>query len=83
MGGAKRIIAVEEGLRPVRLALEREGYEVIGTGADEWKSADAIVLTGGSEDMLNFQEPGTVAPIITASGKTPDEILAELKERLP
>lgn len=82
-GTAGKTIAVEEGLKPVRLALEREGYRVIGTGAEEWKDADAVVLSGGSEDMLGYQSPGTRAVVITANGRTPEEILKELKRRLP
>ncbi|MGB9867997.1 MAG: YkuS family protein [Bacillota bacterium] len=81
--GAAKTVAVEEGLEPVRRALEREGYRVIDLAGGHWSEADAIVVSGSRKDMLGDQSAETKAPVIDASGRTPEEILGELVRTIP
>lgn len=75
-------IAVEAGLTPVRELLVREGYRTVdlrsGLG-----DVDAIVITGGDQNIAGVQELETKAPVINAAGRRPEEILAEIRSRLP
>lgn len=76
----KRKIAVDESLLNVKKKLTQEGYDVVG--ATEYEKADAIVVTGLDNNMMNMQETDTKAPVIDASGKSPEEIVSEVKSKL-
>lgn len=72
-----RKIAVEDNLTGVRDLLEKSGYEVVRLA--EQREADAIVVTGMDNNVLNMQDIATGVPVIDASGKTPQEILESLR----
>ena len=77
---AERIV-VEEGLDNIKEHLSRHGYEVVGF-EDGLHNARAVVITGGDQGFLGSTEPHTKAPVISARGRSPEEVLADLRQRL-
>lgn len=77
----KKVIAVEEGLsNSIKAALEKEGYNVVkpGTGG----KVDATIVTGMDDNVMGMQDIAGKSVVIEASGKTANEILSDLKNRL-
>ncbi|MHB8155801.1 MAG: YkuS family protein [Desulfocucumaceae bacterium] len=73
-------VAVEEGLpRGLTEMLKNEGYEVISPYRGQ-KDVDAVIITGMSNNFMNIQDITTTAPVIEASGKTPEDIMKRLKD---
>ncbi|MFZ5597860.1 MAG: YkuS family protein [Bacillota bacterium] len=58
--------------------LKGEGYEVISPYRGE--EVDAVILSGMSNNFMSRQEITTDAPVIDASGKTPEEIVQRLRD---
>lgn len=78
-------IAVQKGLTPVQEYLEDQGYEVETIESDIFTKAqnedyDAIVLTGMSKDFLGMQDTATKAPVIDATGMTPEEVYEQISQ---
>ena len=78
-------IAVQRGLTPVKEYLEGQGYNVVTFEFDAYTKAqnedyDAIVLTGMSSDFLGMQDTATGAPVIDATGMTPEEIFEQINQ---
>jgi len=76
------IVAVEDGLSQISRALEDAGYEVRKLEPRELKNAEAIILSGIDTDFLQFQDVETKAPIISAEGRTAEEVVEEVKRRI-
>ena len=77
-------IAVEQGLRPYHEALKDAGFVVVELVApEELKSDDthAIVVSGMDDDFMGI-DAGIVAPVITAAGRTPLEVVNEVRRSL-
>ncbi|HMM22603.1 MAG TPA: YkuS family protein [Selenomonadales bacterium] len=72
------IIAVEPNLSNVIELLETEGYEVVSLDHSNLDGIDAIVVSGADINLMNMQDTLTEVPVISAVGKTPEEILDEL-----
>ncbi len=73
-----KTIAVEDTLGNVRDYLEKSGYKVVKfTGQED---ADAYVISGMDDDVMDIQDIMTEAPVIDADGKTPEEVLSSLRE---
>jgi hypothetical protein len=49
---------------------------------DGLHDAEAVVISGGDRDFLGFTEPHTGAPVISARGRSPQEVLEDLRRRL-
>ncbi len=79
MSDLRKVIAVEEGLTPITLLLKREGYDVIDMQGERWRKADAIVVSGMDSDFMNVQDAETLTPVIEAAGKTPEEVLQDVR----
>lgn len=77
-----RLIAVEDSLTPVAEALREKGYAVRELGQGNLHDVKAVVVSGQDENMLGVQSVKTQAPVILAEGKTADEIVRDLEERL-
>lgn len=78
-------IAVQRGLTPVQEYLEDRGYEVETVDFDAFSKAqneyyDAIVLTGMSNNFLGMEDTATDAPVIDATGMTPEEICEQIEQ---
>jgi uncharacterized protein related to proFAR isomerase len=75
----ERVIAVEDGLRPVKEILKRKGYHVVGL--DAGVSVAAAVVSGMDINMMDMQTMQIDAPIINAAGMTPEEVLREVENK--
>ena len=78
-------IAVQKGLTPVKDYLTDHGYTVETVDLDAFSKAqnenyDAIVLTGMNKDFLGIEETATSAPVIDATGMTPEEIYEQIQQ---
>ncbi|SHI67534.1 YkuS family protein [Desulfofundulus thermosubterraneus] len=71
-------IAVEENLTGLRELLREQGYTVVNPGSDE--NVLAMVVTGLDNNAMNMQDITTKVPVIDAAGKTPEQVLARIKE---
>lgn len=72
------IIAVEQNLSNVIDLLETEGYEVVALDNTDLDSVDAIVVSGADINLMNIQDILTDVPVISAAGKSAEEILDEI-----
>ncbi|CAB1127943.1 conserved protein of unknown function [Candidatus Hydrogenisulfobacillus filiaventi] len=77
----KVMVAVEEDLAPVRMALARAGFTVVSLAGNAWNEAQAIVVNGLDDRFLGMEDPRTAAPVIDAAGMTPEEVVASVQER--
>ncbi|NLX76412.1 MAG: YkuS family protein [Clostridiaceae bacterium] len=78
-------IAVQRGLTPVQEYLSERGYEVEVVDFDAFSKArdeeyDAIVLTGMSKNFLGMEDTATNAPVIDATGMTPEEVCEQIEQ---
>lgn len=72
-------VAVEEGLKNVWQALEREGITVTKL-TEGMRDIDAAVVTGLSSNVMGVHETnGNRYPVIEAAGRTAEEILSLLQ----
>ncbi|MDI3538357.1 MAG: hypothetical protein PWQ41_569 [Bacillota bacterium] len=74
-------IAVENGLDYVKEYLARQGYDVVDLKGGPG-NAQAVVVSGTDESFLGMADRTTNVPVISAQGRTPQEILTDIKERL-
>lgn len=72
-------VAVERALEPVADALRREGYRVLPLESPLSASVQAVVVTGADIDLLGSLDIQTRSPVIAAAGKSPQEILEEVR----
>lgn len=72
------IIAVEQNLSNVIDLLETEGYEVVALDQANFDTVDAIVVSGADINLMNIQDTLSEVPVISAAGKSAQEILDEI-----
>ncbi len=72
------IIAVEQNLTNVIDLLETEGYEVVSLDQSNLDEVDAVVVSGADINLMNIQETLTEVPVISAAGKSAEEVLDEI-----
>jgi ACT domain-containing protein len=72
------IVAVEQNLSNVIDLLELEGYEVVDLDKASLDAVDAVVVSGADINLMNMQDTLTEVPVISAAGKSPQEVLEEL-----
>lgn len=76
-----KTIAVEEGLSgTIKKALEKEGYTVVKPG--NGGKVDATILTGMDGNVMGMQDIAGNSMVIDASGRTAEQILSDLEQRL-
>lgn len=78
-------IAVEQGLKTVSQRLSQSGFEITAipaAGAHIPADVDAVIITGGDENLMGQQDTRLTVPVIDARGLDPDEVVAELRRRL-
>lgn len=74
-----RKVAVDQGLSAdLSDMLKKEGYQVVTPYRGQ--KVDAIIATGLDNNVMNMQDISTRAPVIDASGKTPEDIIRRLRE---
>ncbi|MBZ4687637.1 MAG: hypothetical protein PWQ96_29 [Clostridia bacterium] len=76
-------IGLDKDLSRMRQALEQEGYNVVDLQDNNINSVDAIVVCGMENNLLGMEETKTKAAVIDSSGKTAEEIIADIKNSLP
>lgn len=74
---ASNKIAVEDTLTDVKQMLQEQGYTVVSTKNSS--NVAAVVVSGMDNNLMNIQDIATKAPVIDASGKSPDEILSRIR----
>ncbi|HHY38940.1 MAG TPA: YkuS family protein [Clostridia bacterium] len=79
----RRIIAVEQGLDPFKKYLEERGLRVVDLQGDDLRRADAVIVSGMDKNFAASQAIETEAPVLVASGRTPEEVYREILRRLP
>ncbi|HWQ62065.1 MAG TPA: YkuS family protein [Negativicutes bacterium] len=72
------IIAVEQHLTNVIDLLETEGYEVVALDQSNLDEVDAVVVSGADINLMNIQDTLTEVPVISAAGKSAEEVLDEI-----
>jgi len=78
----QRTIAVEGQLSPFERALLDAGFRVIPLTEDALGQAQAIVVQGTDIHFLGMEDPLTVAPVINADGRTPQDVVREVERRV-
>lgn len=81
-------IGIERSLTNVKSLLEQNNYNVVemdNSNTDTKKAQkkfDAIIVSGLDSNFLGIQDTLSNTPVITANGKTAEEVYTELKNRL-
>ena len=73
-----KVIAVDETLEGLKEALVSRGYEVIGMGEVDTDRAHALVVSGLDQNIMGIQDIKTKVPVISAEGKTWEEIIKSI-----
>ncbi len=76
-----KMIAVETGLENVTRALNDAGFKTTPLEGHALKNIRAVVVKGDGTDVL-APEWSVKMPVINASGRTADEIVDVLRDRL-
>jgi len=77
-------VAIEQGLRPFQDALKNAGFIVVEIGRPEEvdrMEPHAIVVSGGDDDFLGVTD-SREAPVVSAAGRTPEEVVTEVRRSL-
>lgn len=74
-------IAVEEGLSNVVQALHASGFHTTSLEGDDLFNVRAVVVKGDGTDIL-ASEANLRVPIINASGRSANEVVEVLRDRL-
>lgn len=75
----ERVIAVEEGLTPVKEFLQEKGYRVVDIKRGQ--RADAAVVSGMDDNFMNMENAVMDGPVVNAQGMTPQDVLRELERK--
>ncbi|MGE5396708.1 MAG: YkuS family protein [Chitinophagales bacterium] len=75
------VVAVDKNLSLVKEYLVAQGCQIVDVIEANYGSVDAIVLSGGDQNLMGIGNTETKAPVIDARGKTPHEVWQSLKQR--
>ena len=75
------LIAVDDKIIGVRYALEESGYRVQNL-SEGWEQAAAIVVSGLDKNFLGRQDIVSKSPVIDATGREIDEVVADVNRAL-
>lgn len=73
-------VALAEGMRGLRDFFTAHGFTVVS--ADEADATSPLVVTGMTKNFTGEQRRALKAPVVSAEGKTPDEILREVENAI-
>lgn len=79
---SKRKIAVEDSLTNVSQELERSGYEITNLNEQNFENADAIIVSGEDNNMMDMSDIKTKAPVINARGLSAFQVKDRVKNKL-
>ncbi|HHY45584.1 MAG TPA: YkuS family protein [Firmicutes bacterium] len=77
-------VAVEGGLKPFQEALKNAGFVVVEVSSPEDLAntrPHAVVVSGMDDNFLGMTDFGD-APVVTASGRTPEEVVKDVRRSL-
>lgn len=80
-------VAVEKGLKDLEQYLSNEGYSVKEFEMNSVENSsfydqfDAVVITGGSVNVMGYEDTMTKAPQIIADGLTAEEIKSQIDSK--
>lgn len=77
-----KMIAVEAGLENVNQALNDAGYKTSPLERQELQNVQAVVVKGDGSDVLAPEWSAAKIPVINAAGRSADEIVDVLRDRL-
>jgi hypothetical protein len=77
----KKVIAVENNLGPVKDYLKAKGCRIVDVDQANETDIDAIVLSGGDINLLGMEDIVIDVPVISADGRTPEEIWDHILHR--
>ncbi|HHX50324.1 MAG TPA: YkuS family protein [Clostridia bacterium] len=75
-----RIVAVDGALENVRQALENAGFQTMKINDISLERALAIIISGMDDDFLGMSNIKTKAPVLSAKGKTAQEVVDNVKK---
>ncbi len=81
-------IGIEKALTNVKEYLEQNNHETIvmndakTDGKRALRKYDAIVVSGMDSNFLGIQDTLAKTPVVTANGKTPEEVYREIQSKL-
>jgi len=73
-------VALAEGMRGLNDFFTARGFTVVP--ADEANAEVPLVVTGMTENFTGDQRRALKAPVISAEGKTPEEIVREVENAI-
>ena len=74
-----KIVAVDDSLSPITEVLKQRGYHVTNIGEI---GVDAVIVNGMDDNFMGMEDILYDVPLVNAQGKTPEEVLTELKAKL-
>lgn len=74
------IVAVDEGLTPVKNYLSKQGCQIIKINEAKNKQVDAVVLSGMDKNIMGMEDMVINAPVFHAEGMTPEEIWRDIQQ---
>lgn len=74
-----KTIAVEDNLTPVKSFLAARGCRIVDVEEAKSRQVDAVVLSGSDRNLMGMQDIIVAAPVINASGKTPQEVWEDIQ----
>lgn len=74
-------IAVEDGLSNVTQALHAAGFQTTALEGQKLHNVQALVVAASGTDLLG-QEANLRIPVISAAGRTAEEVVEILRDRL-
>jgi galactitol-specific phosphotransferase system IIB component len=80
-------VAVEKGLKDLEQYLSKEGYSVKEFEMNSTENSsfydqfDAVVITGGSVNVMGYEDTMTKTPQIIADGLTAEEIKSQIDSK--
>lgn len=74
-------VAVEDGLTNVEQALQAAGYQTTAMDEKSLYNVQAVVVKGDSVDLA--AEGNLRVPVVNAAGRTAEEVVEVIRDRLP
>lgn len=75
-----KIVAVDDGLAPVKNYLSEQGCRTISIEAAKHQKVDAVILSGMDRNFLGMTDVAIDAPVVSAEGMSPEEIWMAIKQ---
>ncbi|ARI77652.1 YkuS family protein [Halobacillus mangrovi] len=75
-------IGIEQNLSDIRSALQQKGYELVELkNQEDAAGCDCCVISGQDQNVMGVMDAETQGSVISAHGRTADEICQEIDSR--